>query len=98
MAALIALGVAAWAAQLIAYSKGIVSIAQAYYRVRDASQQYREHERQLNLLINIAHGVEQNPALQNADVQYHLDAPLVDVRALQAILCRQAIDSLKRKY
>jgi hypothetical protein len=103
MAALVILGVAASAAQLAEYSLSIVSfITRICNKVRDAPRQYQEYEIELKLLIYTARGIGQNPALQTADIQYHLDATLVDVEALQSILCRLAVNvprrSLKRKY
>ncbi|KAE9367541.1 hypothetical protein N431DRAFT_444675 [Stipitochalara longipes BDJ] len=103
MAALVILSVAASAAQLVEYSLSIVSfITRICNKVRDAPRQYREYEIELKLLIYTARGIGQNPALQTADIQYHLDATLVDVEALQSILCRLAVNaprrSLKRKY
>lgn len=103
MAALVVLGVAASAAQLAEYSLSIVSfITRFCNKVRDAPRQYREYEIELKLLIYTARGIGQNLALQTADIQYHLDATLVDVEALQSILCSLAVNaprrSLKRKY
>jgi hypothetical protein len=96
MAAIAAIGIAASAAQLIAYSGGIVAfIAQIYSRVKGVPQQYREYEEQLKLLISTARDIERNPALQLPDVQYHLEATFVDVRALQSILCHPALGSAK---
>jgi hypothetical protein len=103
MAAVAVLSVAVSAAQLAEYSISIISfIAKIHNRLQDAPRQYREYELQLQLLINTARGIEQNPALQVADVRSHLEATLVDVKALQSILCRPAIgcinSSPKRKY
>jgi len=49
----------------------------------------------LKLLIITARDIERTPALQLPDVQYHLEATFVDVRALQSILCHPALGSTK---
>lgn len=91
MAAITAVGVAASAAQLVVYGKGIISfLADVRDRVNNASQQYQSFELQLRLLVCIARGVEQNPALQTGDLKSHLDGTLVEVRSLQSILCSPA--------
>jgi len=88
MSGIVALGIAASAAQMVAYGKSIiVFLANVYERVEEAPQQYREYETQLKLLINLAQNITKTRSLQNLDVQYHLDSALVEVRALQSILC-----------
>jgi hypothetical protein len=83
-----ALGVAASATQLAAYGLTIISyIATVYERVQNAPQEYHEYKVQLQNLVNTAQRIEHNPALQTPDVQSHLDAISVEVRALQSMLC-----------
>lgn len=103
MAALAVLSVATSAGQLAEYSISIVSfLAQIHNRLQDAPRQYREYEEQLQVLINTARSIEQNPALQVADIQSHLEATLVDVRVLQSLICSPAVGSInsspKHKY
>src|SRR5690242_6320433 len=83
-----ALGVAASATQLAAYGLTIISyISTMSERVQNAPQEYHEYEVQLQNLVNTAQGIERNPALQTTNVQFHLDAISVEVRALQSALC-----------
>lgn len=89
MSTLVVVGAAASASQLVVYVKGILCfIADLYTRVQETPRQYREYELQLNLLKDIATAIDQNPALQTQQLQSNLDATLVEVTALQAILCR----------
>jgi hypothetical protein len=97
------LGVAASAAQLVAYGISIASsIAIICERVRDAPQQYHEYSCQVKLLINTARIIEQNPVLQIAEVNCHLSATLVEAQTLQSMLeCATASfkkSSIKRRF
>jgi hypothetical protein len=97
MSALAAVGVVASAAQLAAYGKSILLfIANTYGQIQGAPEEYYEYGVQLKLLTHLAQIVEKTPALQNPDVQYHLDASLVEVKALQAILCSPTSGFAKR--
>ena len=98
-----ALGVAASAAQLADYGITIIQFFGGIYnRIQNAPQQYREYNAQLNLLVNLAQNIKNTPALQTQNVKYHLDATLLEVTALQSILCSPASgcgrDSGKRNY
>jgi hypothetical protein len=91
MSVLVALGALASASQLLLYGKRILFyLADLHDQVKEAPQQYREYELQLNLqvnlLFNIAGAIEQNLVLQVPELLSQLDGTLVDVKALQKIL------------
>lgn len=91
-----ALGVAASAVQLAAYSASIITfIGKLFIRARNLPQQYHQYEVQLLLLIHITFNIENNPALQTKDIKFHLEATTKEVAALQSLLCRPRIELTK---
>ena len=87
MSGLAALGVVASASQLAAYGiKIATSVSQIYKDIQDAPRQIREQSKQIRELIELTTLIEQHKVFQSPIILPHLEATLLEARALYGIL------------